>query len=102
MGCGRQEAVLRFGKAAIFLFAALPTLLFCADTYPSYSTQSIVNAATQTVEALAPNTIATIYGTNLAFGTSSALAASGSTLPVTLEGVTVYVNGLFGHLFFVS
>jgi len=92
---------LKFASAAIFCVAISPAFLFSADTYPSYSVLSIVNAATQTAEALAPNTIATIYGTNLSF-TTGAAAQSGSTLPVTMEGVTVYVNGLFGHLFFVS
>jgi uncharacterized protein (TIGR03437 family) len=103
MGFGQHKVILRAGRAALLAFAALPALLLGVDTYPSYSTQSIVNSATQTVEALAPNTIATIYGTNLAFSTSSAAGAlSGSTLPSSLAGVTVYVNGLFGHLFFVS
>jgi uncharacterized protein (TIGR03437 family) len=103
MGIGRHTAILRSGKVALLAFAALPALLFGLDTYPSYSTESIVNAATQTVEALAPNTIATIYGTNLAFSTSSAVGTlSGSTLPTTLAGVTVYVNLFPGHLFFVS
>jgi uncharacterized protein (TIGR03437 family) len=103
MSFGRREAISGCGKAAIFLIAALPALLYAADPYPAYSTDSIVNAATQTVESLAPNTIATMYGTNLAFSTSSATGtAVGATLPSQLGGVTVYVNGLIAHLFFVS
>jgi uncharacterized protein (TIGR03437 family) len=70
---------------------------------PSYSAQSIVHAATQTVQALAPNTIATIYGTNLSFDTVVAgNSAIGSTLPQSLDGVTVVVQGLTANLFFVS
>jgi uncharacterized protein (TIGR03437 family) len=70
---------------------------------PSYSAQSIVHAATQTAQALAPNTIATIYGTNLSFDTVVAgNSAIGSTLPQSLDGVTVVVQGLIANLFFVS
>lgn len=90
------------------LFAGLLFAGFCgdlqgADTGPSYSAQSIVHSATQTVEALAPNTIATIYGTNLAFSTGSAEGyKAGSVLPTSLAGVTLLVNGQPAHLFFVS
>ncbi len=62
-----------------------------------------MHAATQTVEALAPNTIATIYGTNLSFDTVAAPGAAVSgTLPTTLDGVTVYVGPLPANLFYVS
>jgi uncharacterized protein (TIGR03437 family) len=69
---------------------------------PFYSAQSIVHAATQTVEALAPNTIATIYGTNLAFDTESASVQTGGTLPTTIAGVGVVVKGITANMFFVS
>jgi hypothetical protein len=39
---------------------------------PGYSTASIVNAADNQAGTLAPNTLATIYGPNLAYGTQSA------------------------------
>lgn len=92
----------RFG-AAILGIAALPSLLAAAvNTYPSYTAQSIVSTATQTAQALAPNSIATIYGANLSDSTSAASAPPGSTLPITLAGVSVYVNSLFAHLFYVS
>lgn len=104
---GRWDAESAKGRAVIWSVTAL-AILFCrslhaADTYPAYSAQSIVSGATQTVEALAPNSIATIYGTNLSFTTSSTSGTlPGSTLPNTLEGVTVYVNNIAAHLFFVS
>src|SRR5882757_1529073 len=52
----------------------IPTLfaLLLAGTLqakPSYSAASIVNAADSLAGPLAPNTIATIYGTGLAYGT---------------------------------
>src|SRR5579863_9516508 len=67
--------------------------LTTANTAPSYSTASIVNAATQTAETLAPNTIATVYGTNLAWTTHAVTAGdlNGGTLPTSLAGVSVYV-----------
>jgi uncharacterized protein (TIGR03437 family) len=81
-----------------------PADLTTASTAPSYSAASIVNAATQTAETLAPNTIATIYGTNLSWTTQAVTAGdlNGGTLPTSLEGVTVYVNGIAGSIFFVS
>jgi uncharacterized protein (TIGR03437 family) len=71
---------------------------------PSYSAAGIVNAATQTAETLAPNTIATIYGTNLSWTTHAVTGTdlNGGTLPNSLEGVTVYVNGISSNLYFVS
>jgi uncharacterized protein (TIGR03437 family) len=75
-----------------------------ASTAPAYSSQSIVNAATQTVEALAPNTIATLYGTNLSF-TTQAVASSdvaGGTMPLILGSVAVWVNDIPCPLFLVS
>src|SRR5665213_795490 len=105
---GKYALVGRYGIAAFFvLFAtagAVPGLAQIAATNPTYTAQSIVNAATQTVEALAPNTIATIYGTNLAFDTVAAGSSTitGATLPQTLGGVSVVVQGLIANLFFVS
>jgi uncharacterized protein (TIGR03437 family) len=71
---------------------------------PSYSTASIVQAASQTGGTLAPNDIATIYGTNLAFTTHALTSAdlNNGDLPLSLAEVTVYVNGLQANLFYVS
>jgi uncharacterized protein (TIGR03437 family) len=71
---------------------------------PSYSTASIVQAASQSSGTLAPNDIATIYGTNLAFTTHALTAAdlNDGDLPLSLAEVTVYVNGLQANLFYVS
>jgi uncharacterized protein (TIGR03437 family) len=78
--------------------------LSTASTAPFYSAASIVNAATQTAGYLAPNTIATIYGTNLSWTTGAVAVGdlNSGRLPTSLEGVTVYVNGLTSNLFFVS
>lgn len=74
------------------------------STAPNYTSQSIVNAATQTVQDLAPNTIATIYGTNLAFSTRATTSTdlSGGSLPVLLDGVSVLMGTLQCGLLFIS
>ena len=63
-----------------------------------------MNAATQTVEALAPNAIATLYGTNLSYTTRAVSTSdlAGGALPTTLDGVAVWVNAIPSGLFFVS
>jgi len=75
-----------------------------AGTAPFYTAQSIVNGATQTVEALAPNAIATLYGTNLAFSTHAVGAGDivHGMMPTTLDGVGVWVNAIPCSLFLVS
>ena len=68
---------------------------------PSYSTASIVNSAANTADALAPNTIATIYGANLSYATA-ALAPKAAVMPRELAGVRVFVAGMAAALYFVS
>jgi uncharacterized protein (TIGR03437 family) len=92
---------------ALSLLAALTfglPLLAQSSTAPSYSAASIVNSATNTAAALAPNTIATIYGVNLAYGTSG-LSSSESPigyLPQELADVRVIVGGQIAFLYYVS
>src|SRR5277367_58753 len=71
---------------------------------PSYTTAGIVNAASYSGDALAPNTIASIFGTNLAFKTGivSSSDFQNGGLPLTFANVTVYVGGLAAGLYFVS
>jgi uncharacterized protein (TIGR03437 family) len=97
-----KRSVLRIVPAVLIAGAGLTPVFAQTVIGPSYTTQSIVHAATQTAEALAPNTIATIYGTNLAFDTVIANTNPGAVLPTTLAGVSVVVNGLLANLFFVS
>jgi len=90
---------------ALPLLAALASgLPLCAQgsTSPAYTAASIVNSASSTSGALAPNTIGTIYGTNLAFDTTSGLPGDGIGLPVQLAGVHVYLGGLAAGLYYVS
>jgi len=72
---------------------------------PAYSGGSLVNAADNLVESLAPNTIATIYGQNLAYGIKSLTPGGmGGTLPTALpgSGVRILVGGLLANPYYIS
>jgi uncharacterized protein (TIGR03437 family) len=71
---------------------------------PAYTASGIVNAATQLPGGFAPNSIATLYGSDLSFTTHALTPAELDRfdLPLSLEGVTVYVNGQPANLFYVS
>src|ERR1035438_1952896 len=97
--------ITRLFSGCMLAFPAVaPAQVPAASTAPSYSAAGIVNAATQVAGTLAPNTIATIYGTNLSWTTHAVDYGDlrGGTLPIALEGVSVNVNGILGSLFFVS
>lgn len=90
------------------LSACLPPCIFGQITgngaAPQYTAQGVVNAATQLGGPLAPNTIATLYGTNLAFDTR-AVAQSDivrGMMPTSLDGVGVWINSIPCSLFYVS
>ena len=73
---------------------------------PSYSPASIVNAAANLPGPLAPNTIASLYGVNLAYSTKGITASDlqGGALPYVLAntGVRVWVNNIGAGIYFVS
>jgi uncharacterized protein (TIGR03437 family) len=103
----RRRYITRLFSNCLFAFAAISAAqaqLPVSTTAPSYNAAGIVNAATQTAGMLAPNGIATLYGTNLSWTTHAVDAGdlNGGTLPTSLEGVSVYVNGILSNLFFVS
>jgi uncharacterized protein (TIGR03437 family) len=84
--------------------AVLPAFadLTGASGAPAYTAAGVVNAATQLAQTLAPNTIATLYGTNLSYADPTSAGTVQGTLPTTLGGVTVTVNGIAANLFYVS
>ncbi len=96
--------------ATVRLFAlALLAPFACAQSSgaPSYSAAGLVNAATNQGGALAPNTWATLYGSNLSWNTSTAGPGNlvGNQLPVQIPGAGVQVllsGGTPAHLLFVS
>jgi uncharacterized protein (TIGR03437 family) len=70
---------------------------------PDYTSAGVVNAASFTA-ALAPNTLASIFGTNLSWSTRAIGAAdiAGGALPMALANVEVFVGGYQAHLMYVS
>jgi len=94
----RLPAVLFLSAAAIF---AQPK---CETGGPCYSADSIVNAASFVRGALAPNTIAAIFGTNLSYSTRALGPGDvqGGRLPTNLAGVMVRVGPVFAPLYYVS
>jgi uncharacterized protein (TIGR03437 family) len=73
---------------------------------PSYSAASIVNAASQVAGQFAPNTLATLYGTGLAW-TTRAMAQEdirGDRLPTVLAGtgLRILVNNMPAYIYYVS
>ncbi len=71
---------------------------------PSYTAAGIVSAASFSPDALAPNGITSIFGTNLSFVTGSITGRDlvDGGIPTTLAGVTVYVSGIAAGLYYVS
>lgn len=94
--------------AAILLLALLfRSCSWAADskgTAPSFSADSIVNSANNSPMSLAPNVLATVFGTNLAYSaqTVSLEDIGAATLPTLLAGVRVTVAGYFAPLLYVS
>lgn len=91
------------------LATALASIVTGAETpkssAPVYSSASIVNAASNASGALAPNTIATIYGQGLSYVTRAVGPADvGDRLPTALPGagVRVTVCGILSPLYYVS
>jgi uncharacterized protein (TIGR03437 family) len=75
-------------------------------TAPSYSAASIVNSASNQAGALAPNTIITVYGSDLAYVTRalSADEIQAGILPTTLNGtgVSIQVGNILASPYFIS
>ena len=86
--------------------AAIPSRSDGPRKFPAYVAAGIVQAATQTAEPLAPNTIATLYGSKSFLHNLCGDAGSdvhNEELPTSkLGGVTVLVNGIPCNMFYVS
>lgn len=94
----------RFALAVLAFGSPLSAENARSSTAPSYNIASIVNSASSGAAPLAPNTIATVYGTDLSYNTH-AIAASdlrAGVLPVVLGGVQVYVGNYLANLYYVS
>jgi len=86
--------------AALALAASL-----CAQdaNAPNYTAAGIVNGASF-APGLAPNTIVSIFGTNLSWGAQTVTASdmSGGVMPTSLGNVEVYFEGWPAYLYYVS
>jgi uncharacterized protein (TIGR03437 family) len=79
---------------------ALGTDVCASQDAPFYTVASIVNAADNQSDKLAPNAIGTIYGTNLACSTAG--FTTGDVLPVNLGEAAVIIGNQPAGLFYVS
>jgi len=71
---------------------------------PVYSAAGIVNASDFSAGPFAPNSVLSLFGANLSFGTAAVTTASieAATLPTQLADVGVYVDNQAAPLLFVS
>lgn len=66
---------------------------------PRISANGVANGASFSAEAVAPSSIISVFGTDLA---PTTLKATGTPLPTILAGTSVSINGRSAPLFFVS
>jgi uncharacterized protein (TIGR03437 family) len=69
---------------------------------PAFPPDGIVNSANGSPTSLTPNVLASLYGSNLASSTGSAVDSGSGALPTLLAGVRVIVGGIFATLLYVS
>jgi uncharacterized protein (TIGR03437 family) len=87
---------------------ALAAVAFCGAARgqaPSYSAANIVNASDYSPGPFAPNSMLTIFGSNLALGTPVGLTEQNvidGNLPFELASVTVYIDFIRVPLLYVS
>jgi uncharacterized protein (TIGR03437 family) len=78
------------------IFLGVPAV---AAPNPVFSAPGVTTAANYSGETLAPGTIASLFGANLAPGIASAIS---EPIPTELGGVSVSANGILAPLFYVS
>ncbi len=77
----------------------VPITLNITSTGPQFTSASVVNAASFQAGAIAPGSLFTVFGANLA---SSQISASGPALQTSLDGVSMTLAGMSVPLQFVS
>lgn len=94
-----------FGAAGIIV-AGLGGRAAVTVPNPDYKVEGLVNSADNASGAMAPNTIATLYGTDLAFFTAALGAGDvrGGKIPseLPLSGVRVYVGSTAAGIYYIS
>ena len=89
----------------VLALATLAIAAWAQGTGPSYSAAGLVHAATNLPGPLAPNTIATLYGSNLCYNTVAVAQSDirSDTLPTKLGGVRIlFENSTPAPLYYVS
>ena len=69
---------------------------------PSYTADSITNASDYSPGPFAPNSVLSIFGSNLSWYTQAFASQSATSVPVALSGVEVYVDNWPAPLLYVS
>ena len=88
---------------AVLLFRSCLWAQGSGNPPPAFPPDGVVNSANGSPGSLTPNTLATLYGSNLSLATAAALGdVSSATLPTMLAGVRVIVGGFFASLLYVS
>jgi uncharacterized protein (TIGR03437 family) len=67
---------------------------------PSYTAAGIINASDYSSGPFAPNSVVSLFGSNLAWGDGSVVVSP--TAPIVLNGVAVYVDNMPAPLLYVS
>ncbi len=92
--------------AAILCASALRAEEQCVLGAPCYTQAGIVNAASYEPGAIGPNTIVSIFGTNLSFVTAAVspedLASGKMPVELSRTGVRVLADGLHCYIYYVS
>jgi len=87
---------------------ALAAVAFCgvaSGQGPSYSVANIVNASDYSPGPFAPNSVLTIFGSNLALGSPAGLTqqnVTSGTLPLQLASISVYIDTIQVPLLYAS
>jgi len=69
---------------------------------PSYTAADIVNASDYSAGPFAPNSVVTIFGSNLSWYTAVPVPNKNVPAPTAVAGVSVYVNNIPAPLLYVS
>jgi len=100
--CGHHLAILMIIRMCLVL-AVLDISPAWAQA-PAYTTANVVNASDYTAGPFAPNSVLSVFGTNLSWSTYTLMASdiANSTLPTQLANVEVYVDNWPAPLLYVS
>jgi uncharacterized protein (TIGR03437 family) len=100
---GPPKVLRRAGRLATMPWAVLLAACWpgaAGAQAPSYTAADFVNASNYSAGPFAPNSVVSLFGSNLAFGTAS--ANGGVQLPTSLGNVSVQVSNSAVPLLYVS